>query len=106
MISAASAINGLILTGSRIFQSLGDDHRLFSLLAVGNRRLGVPVGAILAQAAVSLLLIVTVGTTGGQQTVDGCLSWLGLKALPWNEYHGGFETLVAAAAPSSGSSSC
>jgi amino acid transporter len=99
MISALSAINGLIFTGSRIFHSLGDDHRLFSCLAGWNRRLGVPVGAIVAQALVSLVLIVVVGTAGGQQAVDRSLTLVGLAALPWGDYHGGFETLVAASAP-------
>jgi amino acid transporter len=99
MISALSAINGLILTGSRVFRSLGDDHRLFHALAVWDRRLGVPMGAIVAQALVSLLLIAAVGTAGGQRLLDRCLSWFGLQPLPWADYHGGFETLVAGTAP-------
>ncbi len=99
MVSALSAINGLILTGSRVIRSLGDDHRLFSMLARFDRRLGVPMGAIVAQALVALLLIVAVGTATGQQTIDGSLSWFGLQALPWAEYHGGFETLVAGTGP-------
>ncbi len=99
MISALSAINGLILTGSRILRILGDDHRLFSLLARGIGARGAPIGAIVAQAVVSVMLIAMVGTDYGQQTVDRCLSLLGVPALPWQEYHGGFETLVAASAP-------
>jgi basic amino acid/polyamine antiporter, APA family len=99
MISALSAINGLILTGSRILRTLGDDHRLFSLLARGNRAMGVPIGAIGAQAMISAMLIATVGTDCGRQTVDRWLGLLGLPALPWQDYHGGFETLVAASAP-------
>jgi amino acid transporter len=99
MISALSAINGLILTGSRVFRSLGDDHRLFYLLARWDRRLGVPMGAIVAQALVSLLLIVAVGTVSGQRAVDQCLVAIGLQALPWADYHGGFETLVAGTGP-------
>jgi basic amino acid/polyamine antiporter, APA family len=99
MISALSAINGLILTGSRVLRTLGEDHRLFSSLARENRAPGVPIGAIVAQAAVSVGLIAMVGTDRGRQTVDHCLVWLGLSALPWQDYHGGFETLVAASAP-------
>ncbi len=99
MISALSAINGLILTGSRILRILGDDHRLFSWLARGIGARGAPIGAIVAQAVVSVLLITTVGTDYGRQNVDRCLGLLGVPALPWQEYHGGFETLVAASAP-------
>jgi APA family basic amino acid/polyamine antiporter len=99
MISALSAINGLILTGSRILRNLGDDHRLFSLLARGIGARGAPIGAIVAQAVVSVMLIATVGTDYGRHFVDRCLGLLGMPALPWQEYHGGFETLVAASAP-------
>jgi amino acid transporter len=99
MISALSAINGLILTGSRIFRSLGDDHRLFHWLARSDRRRSSPRGAIVAQGLVALLLIIAVGTAGGQRTIDGCLGSVGLNALPWQDYHGGFETLVAGTGP-------
>ncbi len=99
MISALSAINGLILTGSRVLRVLGDDHRVLAMLARENRALAVPVGAIVAQAAVSVGLIALVGTDRGRQAIDDCLVSLRLPALPWQDYHGGFETLVAASAP-------
>lgn len=99
MISALGAVNGLILTGSRVFQVLGADHRLFSLLARSNRKLGVPLGAIVAQAAVALALIAAVGTQTGRQTIDLALNYLGLNPLPWDAYFGGFEILVASSAP-------
>jgi hypothetical protein len=52
-----------------------------------------------AQAAVAEMLIAAVGTDRGRQTVDRCLGALALHAVPWQEHHGGFETLVAASAP-------
>ena len=35
----------------------------------------------------------------GKRAVDGTLTTLGWHPLPWKEYHGGFETLVAGTAP-------
>jgi amino acid transporter len=40
-----------------------------------------------------------VGTESGQQVIDGTVTWCGGQPLPWQEYHGGFETLVAGTAP-------
>ncbi len=99
MISALGAVNGLILTGSRVLQVLGADHRVFSLLVRSNRQRGVPLGAIVAQAAVALVLIAAVGTAAGRQTIDWILARLWLNPLPWDVYDGGFQTLVASSAP-------
>ena len=99
MVTALSAINGLILTGSRLLHTWGAEHRLFALLKRSHRGLEAPGGAIVAQAGVSLGLIALVGTQTGQQAIDRGLAAIGLGALPWAEYNGGFEILVAAAAP-------
>jgi amino acid transporter len=99
MLSALGAINGLIFTGSRIYVSLGADHRVFAWLARWNVRHTAPVWSLLAQTAMSLLLIVAVGTATGQKTVDAALVFVGFSPLPWQEYFGGFNTLVAATAP-------
>jgi amino acid transporter len=79
--------------------SLGVDHRVFAWLGRWNARRGVSVRSLLAQTAVALLLILAVGTTAGQQAVDQVLIVIGRKALPWGEYGGGFNTLVAATSP-------
>jgi amino acid transporter len=99
MLSALGAINGLIFTGSRIYVSLGADHRAFAWLGRWNARRAAPVRSLLAQTAIALLLIVTVGTTAGQKAVDSALEFCGLSPLPWADYFGGFNTLVAATAP-------
>jgi amino acid transporter len=99
MISALGAINGLVFTGSRIYVSLGADHRVFAWLGRWNTRRTAPIRSLLAQTAIALLLIVTVGTAAGQNTVDAVLAVFRLKPLPWEEYFGGFNTLVAATAP-------
>ncbi|NOX56460.1 MAG: amino acid permease [Planctomycetes bacterium] len=99
MLSALGAINGMILTGSRIYVSLGTDHRVFAWLGYWNRDRATPIRSLLVQMAAALMLIVTVGTTTGQNAVDWVLVQIGLSPLPWAEYYGGFNTLVAASAP-------
>lgn len=99
MLSSLGALNGLIFTGSRIYTALGREHSVFAALGRWDPRLGVPVWSILAQAAVSLLLILAVGTESGRGTVDQLLGWLGFAPLPWQQYNGGFGTLVAGTAP-------
>lgn len=100
MVSALGALNGLILTGSRVHAALGKDHGLFALLGRWHPRLGAPIWSILAQAGVSLMLIVAVGTETGQGMLDGLLAAIGLDPLPWDDkYGGGFDLLVAGTAP-------
>ncbi|MHB8974587.1 MAG: APC family permease [Pirellulaceae bacterium] len=99
MISALGAINGLILTGSRIYASLGADHAIFAYLARWNQRRGAPVAAMVAQGAIAVLLALSVGTAAGRNVIDGAWSWLGGAGLPWEKYGGGFETLLTGTAP-------
>ena len=99
MVSALGAINGLILTGSRIYASLGADHVIFARLASWDQRRGAPAAALIAQGVIALLLVLAVGTAVGRQVIDTTLQAIRLPALPWEEYYGGFETLVAGTAP-------
>ncbi len=99
MISALGAINGLILTGSRIYASLGADHRVFALLAKWNQRRGAPIMALAAQGAIAVLLVLAVGTERGRDGIDHTVQAIGLSGLPWEKYFGGFDTLVAGTAP-------
>ncbi len=99
MISALGAINGLILTGSRVYASLGSEHRVFRWLGHWDQRRGAPVVSLLVQGAIAVLLVMAVGTVMGRGSVDGTLRLIGLSALPWEDYFGGFETLVAGTAP-------
>lgn len=55
--------------------------------------------ALLAQGVIAVLLVLVVGTVHAQQSLDAILHGLGLKALPWEQYGGGFEMLVSATAP-------
>jgi len=99
MLSALGAINGLIFTGARIYVGLGNDHQLFALLGRWHARRNTPIWSLLAQSSVALVLVMLVGTKAGQNAVDATLSVVYLPALPWEEYYGGFDTLLAGTAP-------
>jgi amino acid transporter len=99
MISALGAINGMILTGSRVYAVWGADSRAFHWLGGWNQRRVAPVAAVIAQAAITVVLILAVGTQQGQRLFDLSLAGVGLPGLPWDRYWGGFETLVAGTAP-------
>jgi amino acid transporter len=98
MISALGAVNGLILTGSRVYASLGADHGLFARLSRWHPRLRSPVWALLAQLLVTAFMIVAVGTQAGRATIDGLLTSLGAAKAEWSG-HGGFDTLLRCTAP-------
>lgn len=99
MISALGAINGMILTGSRIYAVLGADYPRVAWLARWDEKSGVPLSAIAVQSTAAVLLIVSIGTPAGRAFVDSALGFVGIPALPWQEYFGGFETLLAGSAP-------
>jgi amino acid transporter len=99
MLSALGAINGMILTGTRIYAVWGSDYRALKWLGTWNRQTAAPLTSIAVQAIITVLLIATVGTTAGRAAFDAALNFAGIHGLPWEEYHGGFETLVAGSAP-------
>ncbi|MHC4877005.1 MAG: APC family permease [Planctomycetota bacterium] len=99
MISAVGAVHGLIFTGSRLFAALGRDHSVFKLLGHWHPKTGSPVWSLTAQGLLAVLLTLIVGTSSGQSVVDGAAVSLGGSPVPWQDYGGGFETLVAGTAP-------
>lgn len=99
MISALGAVNGLIFTGSRVYAVMGADHTVLALLGRWHPRWGTPVGSLVAQAVVTLTMILVVGTRFGREGVDAVLEWFARDPLLWDNYGGGFDTLVAATAP-------
>ncbi|HMJ11667.1 MAG TPA: amino acid permease [Polyangiaceae bacterium] len=98
MISALGAVNGLILTGSRVYASLGADHGVFARLSRWHPRWRSPVWALLAQLLVTLLMIFAVGTEPGRAAIDGVLVRAGAAKAEWSG-HGGFDTLLRCTAP-------
>ncbi|HEX3598491.1 MAG TPA: amino acid permease [Lacipirellulaceae bacterium] len=99
MLSALGAINGMILTGTRIYAVWGADYPALSWIGTWNRRTAAPIAAIALQAAIAVLLVLVIGTATGRDFFDAALNRIGLAALPWKKYSGGFETLVAGSAP-------
>lgn len=99
MVSALGAMNGMILTGSRVYVSLGTDHRVLAWLGAWNSRRSAPVSALLGQACVAIMLVFTVGSVQGRAAMNSLLTAGGLPPIPWQEYFGGFEALVAGSAP-------
>jgi APA family basic amino acid/polyamine antiporter len=99
MTSALGAMNGLIYTGSRVYLSLGKEHRVFAFLGYWNATLKAPLFSLIAQALVTTLMILTVGTETGRTSIDDGLKAVGIDAIPWGKYFGGFNTLFAGSAP-------
>ncbi|HZZ81803.1 MAG TPA: APC family permease [Gemmataceae bacterium] len=99
MISALGAMNGLIYTGSRVYLPLGKEHRVFGFLGYWNKTLKSPMLALIAQALVSISMILIVGTEQGRDGVDHVLTTVGIPAIPWAEHFGGFNTLFDGSAP-------
>ncbi len=61
-ISALGAVSGLIFAGARISFAVGAEHRAFRAIGRWNPRTGTPLGAIVLQAAIAILLIVILGS--------------------------------------------
>jgi amino acid transporter len=99
MTSALGAMNGLIYTGSRVYLSLGKEHRVFAFLGYWNQTLKSPIFSLIAQALVTISMILIVGTATGRDRVDDILQSVGLPKIPWGQYFGGFNTLFAGGAP-------
>ena len=99
MVSALGAMNGLIFTGSRVYLALGKEHRTFALLGRWNATVRAPVWSLVAQAVVTLGLLFLVGTAAGRDAMDQGLGSVGIPPIPWEKYHGGFDTLFAGTAP-------
>jgi APA family basic amino acid/polyamine antiporter len=99
MLSALGAINGMILTASRIYAVCGADYPAIAWLGRWNRRTAAPIAAIALQAIIAAALIALVGTESGRNTFDAALRLAGINGLPWEKFSSGFETLVVGSAP-------
>ena len=99
MISALGAINGMILTGSRLYAAVGSEHQMFSLLGRWHERFGAPVWSCLVQAVMALLLLFAVGTETGRSAIDGGFRAVAVAPPSWDNFSGGFERLIAGIAP-------
>ena len=59
--STLGSINGMILTGSRIYYALGRDHAPFAWLGAWSTRRSSPVRSLIVQAMVSLAMVLWFG---------------------------------------------
>jgi len=98
IISALSAVQGLIFTGSRVFSALGADHHLFKKLSHINPRNQTPTISLLATSSVSILFIVMVGSPWGQQIISTFFFLADLQIPEWSG-RGGFEIILMCTAP-------
>ena len=65
-VSCLGAINGMIITSPRIYYSVGLDFQAFRFLSQWNQQRGVPWQALLAQSAITFLLVLmTIGRRTG-----------------------------------------
>lgn len=60
-ITCLSAVNGMIFTEARIYYALGREHHLYRILGKWNRKLDAPVWSLVAQAVITIILIVLIG---------------------------------------------
>jgi amino acid transporter len=97
--SALGAINGMILTGARVYAALGADYPLLGWMGNWNAGRTAPVSSLIAQGGIALLMVFAVGTPAGRIALDSGLALFTGAAIPWERYHGGFDVLVAASAP-------
>ncbi len=99
MMSALGAMNGLIYTGSRVYLPLGKEHRVFAFLGFWSPTLKSPIFALIAQALVSIGMILAVGTETAQAAINDGLKSIGIPEIPWADHFGGFNTLFDGSAP-------
>ncbi|WP_254513397.1 APC family permease [Anatilimnocola floriformis] len=93
-VSCLGAIHGMIFTGARVYYKLGSEHPLFGWLGAWHPRLQVPLRSILAQSAVTVVLVAIFGAnaaafdrlvmfTGPFYWGFICLVIVALVALRW-----------------------
>jgi amino acid transporter len=70
-VSALSAVNGLTLTGARIYYAMGTDHRLYRWLGEWSARWGTPARSLIIQAAVTLALVAGFELAASEQASSG-----------------------------------
>lgn len=98
MCSALGAIHGTTFASCRLLSAIGSDFTLFRKCGKWSDR-GVPLFALFAITAITLILIFAVGTNQGRVWTSSIAEIALLPKPEWEKYFGGFDTLVAATAP-------
>ncbi len=99
MVSALGAVNGLILSVSRVHAAVGADHRLFSWMGRWSSRHQAPVGSLIVQALFTIALLGLIGTRFGRDFLDRVFLQFFASTLPWERFGGAFDLLVSVGAP-------
>jgi basic amino acid/polyamine antiporter, APA family len=99
MVSALGAMHGTIFGGTRLTVAMGERYTTLRWLRYWSP-LGAPTRGVLLVGCNTLLLVAAVETESGRQVVDRLARTLGAsEGIPWAQYFGGFNTLLAATAP-------
>ena len=98
VISALGAINGMLYSGARLFAAAGERHHSLRWMAVPHTGHN-PRRALVTMAAISLILVLTVGTAAGRDVIDAAFRTIGLPLIRWANFDGGFGALLAVFAP-------
>ncbi len=56
---ALASVNGMILTGGRIFHAFGSDYRLFTPFGIRDQQLNTPIFAFMIQSFIAIILVVS-----------------------------------------------
>ena len=99
MVSALGAMHGTIFGGTRLAVAMGERYTTLSWLRHWSRR-GAPTRGVLLVGLNTFLLVSAVETETGRRLIDQlALSVGATTAIPWENFGGGFDTLLAATAP-------
>ncbi|KAG1389863.1 hypothetical protein G6F58_013166 [Rhizopus delemar] len=74
--TALSTINGTIITGARVYYALGRDVPRLHALAGWSARKETPVAALLAQGAITLVLVALGAFSQNSRRCGACGSWI------------------------------
>jgi len=98
IVSALGAMHGTIFGGTRLAVAMGERYTTLRWLRHWSRQ-GAPTRGVLLVGLNTFLLVSAVETETGRRLIDRLvLSW-GATAIPWSNFGGGFDTLLAATAP-------
>jgi amino acid transporter len=99
MISALGAVNGLTLTGARIYPTLGNDYALFGWLGHWKPGKRAPILALLVQGILTLGMLFSLGTEKGHELINQLLTFIGVSHQATWKSGDAFQALVAHTAP-------
>jgi len=99
MVSALGAMHGTIFGGTRLAVAMGERYSTLRWLRHWSPQ-GAPTRGVLLVGLNTFLLVSAVETETGRTLINRLVQAVGAtQAIPWNQFGGGFDTLLAATAP-------